>query len=162
MIIYKVLNKINGKEYIGQTVGSLKIRKRKHISAALRNPGTIYFHKAIRKYGIDNFKWEILTECDTIEELNRLEIHYIKLYNTFNNGYNLTLGGNGSVGCIQSEVTKRKLSLMNKGKDSPRARAVIINDKYFDTMTEAGNHLNIVNSTVYKRIKRQVPGYQYA
>jgi group I intron endonuclease len=136
LIIYKVTNKINGKAYIGQTVFSLKNRKNRHVSETLNRKDNIYFHKAIRKYGSENFDWKILQKCDTIEELNKLEIHYIELYDTFNNGYNLTKGGKGAVGYVPSretrkkisefrtgmnfsEETKRKISEGNKGKKHP-------------------------------------------
>jgi len=58
-IIYKVTNLINNKIYIGQTTGSLEKRKIKHISCAKLN-SNIYFHKALNKYGIGSFDWEIL------------------------------------------------------------------------------------------------------
>lgn len=108
-------NKINGKSYIGQTIRSLEKRKREHITDALNdNKNSMYFHKAIRKYGQDNFDWEILYECGNMEDLNKLEIYYIKLYNTYNNGYNLNAGGNNA---IPSEETRRKISESTKGKN---------------------------------------------
>lgn len=110
MIIYKVTNKINGKCYIGQTVKSLDQRKAKHIQDALAQRDDVYFHKAIRKYTIDSFEWKIIHDnITTIEELNKLEIYYIKLYNTYNNGYNLTLGGGGSIGFKHSEKSLKKM-----------------------------------------------------
>lgn len=110
MIVYKATNKIDGKSYIGQTVRDLKQRKQEHISRIRGQRTHSYFSKAIRKYGIGNFTWEILQKCDTIEELNRLEIYYIGLYDTFENGYNLTLGGKGHLGHKDSKETKIKKS----------------------------------------------------
>ena len=49
----------------------------------------------MRKYGIDNFSFEVLEECEQ-KDLNRLEEYYIQHYDTFYNGYNLTLGGDSS------------------------------------------------------------------
>jgi group I intron endonuclease len=115
MIIYKVTNKINGKEYVGQTVKSLKQRKQKHISDVTKQRNNFHFHNALRKYGSDNFTWKILQKCDIIEELNKLEIYYIGLYNTFEKGYNLTLGGGGNLGYKASEETRKKMSENKKG-----------------------------------------------
>jgi predicted GIY-YIG superfamily endonuclease len=50
MVIYKVTNRVNGKLYIGQTIGSLEKRKSAHISSALTIRNNIYFYNAIRKY----------------------------------------------------------------------------------------------------------------
>jgi group I intron endonuclease len=115
MIIYKVTNKINGKAYIGQTVNGLEQRKQDHISRALNKENTFYFHHAIRKYGPENFSWEIIhNTIDNIDELNEFETHYIDHYNTFGKGgYNSTSGG---MNYTRSEDTKKKLSRANKGK----------------------------------------------
>lgn len=116
MIVYKVTNKINDKEYVGQTVGSLTERKRKHINDVLNKRGNMYFHRAIRKYGLENFIWETIHECVGIDDLNKWEIYYIKYYNTFNNGYNLTKGGGGMVGWKASIETRRKIAAANKSR----------------------------------------------
>lgn len=90
-IIYKVTNKVNGKSYIGQTRYTLEFRWRQH----LHKKDNTYFHNALRKYGADNFSLEVLEECD-VDKLNSREIYYIAKYNTFEEGYNLTLGGDGN------------------------------------------------------------------
>lgn len=113
MIIYKAINKTNGKEYIGQTTRSLGKRKSAHITAALTVGEDSYFYNALRKYGPDNFDWAVVDQCDTIEELNRLETYYIKKYDSFENGYNLNYGGGNRQ---MSEETKRKISEAKKGK----------------------------------------------
>lgn len=89
MIIYKLTNEINGKIYVGQTTRTLEERFNAH-----KYCNTSYIGKAIHKYGAKNFKKEILAECDTIEELDELEIYFIaKLNSKAPNGYNLTDGG---------------------------------------------------------------------
>lgn len=90
-IIYKITNKVNGKSYIGQTRYTLEFRWRQHI----HKKDNTYFHNAIRKYGPDNFSLEILEECP-YSNLNEREIFYIAKYNTFKDGYNLTIGGDGN------------------------------------------------------------------
>lgn len=115
-LIYKATNKINGKAYIGQTVKSLRKRKRDHLAAAFRPGADFYFWRAIRKYGPENFKWEKLCECASKVELDKKEKYYITYYNTFENGYNLTLGGEGNLGWIPSEEIKKKISKSRRGK----------------------------------------------
>lgn len=93
--IYKYTNKINNKSYIGQSV-NIERRRRQHIASSYYTKSNTYntvFHKAIRKYGEENFTFEIITLCK-IEELDILEKHYIQKFNTlFPNGYNMTSGG---------------------------------------------------------------------
>jgi len=95
--IYKITNQINNKSYIGQSK-DIKKRLNKHKSTCF-NPSDNHYeyplYRAIRKYGIENFTVEVIEECK-IEELNQKEEYWIKKYNTFFNGYNQTLGGDGS------------------------------------------------------------------
>lgn len=51
-------------------------------------------YQAIRKYGVENFSFEVLEECDT-SLLDEKEVYYINLYNSYKEGYNATLGGQG-------------------------------------------------------------------
>ena len=89
--IYKITNKVNGKSYIGQTRYSVEFRWRQHI----HKKDNVYFHNALKKYGIENFTIETLEECD-YKDLDSREIFYIAKYDTFNSGYNLTIGGSGN------------------------------------------------------------------
>lgn len=97
--IYKVTNKVNNKSYIGQTRYSVEFRWRQH----QHKKDNTYFHNALHKYGIENFTVEVLEECD-FKDLNDREIYYIAKFNTFSNGYNLTIGGEGN----------KKITLDNK------------------------------------------------
>jgi group I intron endonuclease len=89
--IYKSTNTINGKSYIGFTNNyDRRIRAHKQVST---NPKT-YFHKAINKHGWDNFDWNIIYQStDRDHTLNEMESYFITEYDTFNNGYNSTMGG---------------------------------------------------------------------
>lgn len=92
MIIYKVTNKINNKVYIGQTILPLKLRKSCHISQSKRENGD--FYRAIRKYGKNNFIWEVLDDTALNQnELDDFERKYIKKYNSIEDGYNINDGG---------------------------------------------------------------------
>ena len=87
--IYKVTNKINGKVYIGQSV-DIGRRWRQHMTAE----DDIYFHKAIQKYGVENFEWEVIEQCKK-KDLDERESYWIEYYDSFNKGYNCTKGGGG-------------------------------------------------------------------
>lgn len=91
--IYKITNKVNGKSYIGQTRYTVEFRWRQHQH---KKDGT-HFHLAIAKYGAENFTVETLEECE-IAELDSREIFYIAKYDTYNNGYNSSTGGDGMRG----------------------------------------------------------------
>ena len=85
--IYKITNKINGKVYIGQSV-DIGRRWRQHMTAE----DDSYFHKAIQKYGVENFEWEVIEQCKK-KDLDEREIYWIEYYDSFNKGYNCTKGG---------------------------------------------------------------------
>lgn len=115
MIIYKVTNLKNNKIYIGQTINSLEYRRDQHIKDCRRNKYyNNKFHNALLKYGYNSFKWEIIHECFSIEELNEKEIYYISLYNSVEDGYNLKYGGNN--GGLCSTETKLKIGQTTKSK----------------------------------------------
>lgn len=115
MIIYKSTNKINGKCYVGQSTFSLERRKLEHEKGSRKNKVILYFHKAIRKHGEDNFEWEILYESNSRKELNTAEMYYINKFKSFGkDGYNLTEGGGGSVGYKPTPETLKKISEKTK------------------------------------------------
>jgi len=94
MFIYKITNTINNKCYIGQTANNPKIRFKQHRS--MKNCGNQAIYRAFRKYGIENFTFNVILECCT-EDVNYYEEQCILLYNSFGgSGYNMTTGGAGS------------------------------------------------------------------
>ncbi len=114
MIIYKVTNIKNNKSYIGQTTQKFSIKKTQHIRYDKHLQ--THFYRALKKYGKENFEWEIIEKCNSKNELDEMEYHYIKQYNSFNNGYNITMGGEGTLGRIVSQLTRKLISKANKGK----------------------------------------------
>lgn len=112
-IIYEAVNKINHKKYVGKTIKSLTERKIQHKSRSKKY--NTYFYKAIRKYGFQNFHWNILCET-TIELLNNEEIKFIKLFKTYDPkfGYNLTKGGDGSHGWTHTPEARKKIGNASK------------------------------------------------
>lgn len=116
--VYLRTNLINGKQYVGQT-GDFKRRENYWNNPKWEYAGK-YINAARAKYGTSNFKTDILKECDAKDEANKWEMYYIKLLNTkAPNGYNLTDGGEGSIGAIVSEETRIKLSEAMKGENNP-------------------------------------------
>lgn len=94
--IYKITNKINGKIYVGQSI-DIDRRWKEHRWDCVNPNVTDYNSKknrALRKYGVDNFIFEVLEETDE-EDLNQREIFWITTLDTVNNGYNLSNGGHG-------------------------------------------------------------------
>lgn len=89
--IYKITNQINNKSYIGQSI-DVEARLKEHVRNIKYPQKTNILYQAMRKYGVENFLFEILEECP-IDNLNDREIFYIKLYDSYYNGYNATLGG---------------------------------------------------------------------
>jgi group I intron endonuclease len=115
MCIYLRTNKINGKQYVGQTVNFEKRQNEWNCNKAIYAGS--YINNAREKYGIENWVVKVLRECDTQDELDEWEKYYIKTLNTKRPfGYNLTDGGGGLSGYCLSEETKEKISKSLKGK----------------------------------------------
>lgn len=97
--IYKITNLINGKVYIGQSI-NIEQRIRQHKCVSQKENKSAYFalYRAIKKYGFDNFNFEVIEECSK-EKLDEREIYWISHYHsTVNeNGYNMTFGGTNAV-----------------------------------------------------------------
>lgn len=112
--IYKIINKINNKIYIGKT-SNIKKRLKKHIESMKYSNSTSILHKAFKKYGIDNFIIEEIDRCNTQEEASQKEIYWIAYFKSNickypdDNGYNLTDGGEGTNGLKWTENSKNKI-----------------------------------------------------
>lgn len=96
--IYIITNLINNNCYIGQTSKTIEERFREHKTDSLRKDRSNYevpLYRAFRKYGLENFKIEEIEKCE-ISKLNEREIYWISFFDTYHNGYNATLGGDGT------------------------------------------------------------------
>jgi len=123
-IVYKITNTINNKSYIGITKSKRGFGGRYYYKASSNSEKVFKFHNRMRElgkyynkhllssmeqYGFDAFEvCEVLDTANNKEELSRKEIYYIDYYDSFNNGYNNTLGGETGCGVPQP-----------KGKDNP-------------------------------------------
>lgn len=173
-IIYKITNTINGKVYIGQTIQSLKRRFQHHC----RTDGKMPFQRAIQKYGKESFVTEELCSATTLENLDLLEIYLIQYYNSVvPYGYNVALGGSGSVmtgrkhsketklkmsesalGRTFSEETRKKMSIAKKGiklpaehiKNASKARTGLIKAGRAIICNETGEEFRSVTAASKK------------
>ena len=93
--IYKIVNKLNGKMYIGKTTGSIQKRWKEHLKDRKRSKFEQRpLYDAMLKYGIENFYIEEVEKCP-LEKLSERETYWIEFFGTFKNGYNATIGGDG-------------------------------------------------------------------
>lgn len=124
--VYVVVNKINGKMYVGGTEISLEVRLQRHIIKA--NQGSeCSLSKAIRKYGKDNFDIRMIEKYDSREEMFKGEINWIAYFDTYKShyGYNDTAGGEGgntNGGKTFSPEWKSNLSRSQSGKERKSIR----------------------------------------
>jgi hypothetical protein len=94
-IVYVAINQLDGKKYVGFTKRGLERRKAIHERDALAN-SPLYFHRAIRKYGPESFKWYIVGWSASDADIKSQEIAHIKFYKSVGEElYNMTGGGEG-------------------------------------------------------------------
>nr|DAS58803.1 MAG TPA: intron associated endonuclease [Caudoviricetes sp.] len=129
--LYIHVNKINNKKYVGITKQHIKERCRSDGSGYSRNP---YFYNAIKKYGWDNFEHIIIYRNLTYEMAIKLEQTYILLMHTRDkhNGYNMTDGGDGALGCHPSleSIEKRRLKRIGKKATESQLKGLTIGREY--------------------------------
>lgn len=169
-IIYCYTNNFNGKKYVGQTINPIQ-RYNAHKSSYKNENDKEYdslLHKAFRKYGFENFTYEILAkDIDDIEMLNQLEQYYIELLKCqIPNGYNIEPGGKnckkpksiehrkkeiwGQAKLTEEEVIELRLAYKNK--QSPTE---IYEKKYKDRL-HYNSFLNIWSGRRYSLIMPEV------
>lgn len=113
-VIYKITNLNDGRCYIGQTVQHEETRWQYHIKHS-KTP----LNKAFKKYGIENFKFEVLMTCFDREYLNKMEKEFILVYNSYLKGYNQTTGGESTV---FTEEVRNKMRKAKLGKTGTKTR----------------------------------------
>lgn len=101
--IYKITNLLNGKCYVGQ---SIDIEKRWAEHKSIYNHprcSNYHIYRAFRKYGIENFSFSVIEECEQAL-LNEREKFWIQHHNSFECGYNMTIGGDGTEMISRSDI----------------------------------------------------------
>ncbi len=146
--IYKSTNKINGKCYIGRTsYDKLYKRINSHIwFSKNKNCSNIPFSNALKKYGKENFEWEILEECKK-EDMGDKEIYWISQLNP---EYNVTLGGDGGT------YGRRCPEHVKEATRKARNRAVVDTRTgiVYESATEASKKLGILRTSISRSCTR--------
>lgn len=142
--VYKCICLVTNKVYVGITTETIEKRKGRHIRESFNSKSQSYhyhFHRAIRKYGPEQFEWSQL-ECITSNSrenliycLKQLEVKYISLFDSYNSGYNSTIGGD------DSSLTKREVNVFLK--DGTK-----INQ--FESIQDAADYYNVSRNSVGK------------
>ena len=109
--IYKITNDINNKIYIGQTSRSIQERWKEHINSYKIDTLNRPLYNAMKKYGKEHFHIELIEECDN-KIVSEREQFWIYAYNSYYEGYNATIGGDGR-SIVDSSIV---YNLFNQGK----------------------------------------------
>lgn len=160
--IYKSTNTINGKVYIGFASDFTK-RKYRHKHYSLVKMVNNHFYTAIRKYGWEKFEWSIIyMSLDKDYCLNVMENYFISEYRSYIGydncqGYNMTLGGDGSTGNHKPKTKqhRERISLSHKGKklsEQHILNAAQARSKDYTMIGPSGDIVEIKNMSEFCRI----------
>ena len=156
--IYKIVNDVNGKIYIGQTVGTLQKRLQSHIESSKKKElSHIKFYRAINKYGAEHFKIEQIDSATNQEELDKKERFWIEKFNSIETGYNTALGGEGGntyagINPERLKGIKSKLSESKLGEKNPRSESIKLKstktgeELFFGSIAECQRYFNLVGN----------------
>ena len=139
--------------YVGQTIDPER-RFKQHINDAINKKDNNIFHRALRKYGLENWVYCVLEDNVLKENLNLKEIEWIEYYDSFYNGYNLTTGGDTNY--IVSEEYRRKLSESRKGKSSWN-KGISMNKESKKKLSESLKG-RVISTETRKRISESLKG----
>ena len=123
--IYKIINDINDKVYVGKTMNSIEKRFKEHCAdSTRRDEENRPLYRAMNKYGIEHFSIHLIEECAD-EDASAREQYWIGFYKGYTEGYNATLGGEGKSYIDVSEL----LRLWNSGKTIVEISGIVHHDK---------------------------------
>ena len=148
--IYKITNTINGKSYIGQTIQNVKERFYQHCATKCSKAvSNMAIHRAIKKYGKSNFTVEVIEEIDSAN-LNDRERYWIKYYNSYNNGYNSTKGGQDGCKSFKDLDVESIIKEYNTGKSLRTLGTIFKVDKQTIKDLLVRNNINLRTTKTYK------------
>ena len=139
--------------YVGQTIDPER-RFKQHINDVINKKDNNIFHRALRKYGLENWVYCVLEDNVLKENLNLKEIEWIEYYDSFYNGYNLTTGGDTNY--IVSEEYRRKLSESRKGKSSWN-KGISMNEESKKKLSESLKG-RVISTETRKRMSESAKG----
>lgn len=108
--IYMITNEVNNKKYVGQTSLTLQERFKIHLRDAYKDLPNRPLYNAMKKYGKENFSISLIEECP-FNVVNEREIYWIDKLNTYKDGYNATLGGEGQPLYNYEDISNKYLEL---------------------------------------------------
>ena len=148
--IYKITNTINSKSYIGQTIQNVKERFYQHCATKCSKAvSNMAIHRAIKKYGKSNFTIEVIEEIDSAN-LNDRERYWIKYYNSYNNGYNSTKGGQDGIKLFKNLDTESIVREYKSGKSLREIGRLFNVDKQTIKDLLVRNNINLRTTRTYK------------
>lgn len=154
--IYGIVNKTNGKVYVGQT-GERFLRRYWHHQWKLRDNShdNTYLQNAWNKYGEDNFEYVVLEVVEDSSLLDELEIKYIDYYKKSDLSYNMLLGGGGRRGFKMSENTKKLIAEKNRQHMLGTKHSEETKKKMSKTRTgkRINRNTDILNENIVRSIK---------
>lgn len=160
--IYKITSKHNGKVYIGQS-NDIYRRWKSHWKQVAKGDKD-YIHNAMRKYGKENFEYEIIERCNQ-DVINEREIYWIEYFDSYKNGYNLTTGGEGVKGKKYS--LEEKENMREYAKNNNISKPVLQFDtngiliKEWRSCSEIGRTTNMLSTNIHDCITHK-DGYRLA
>lgn len=161
-IIYCLTNNINGKKYFGQTTRENieDYLEKVHNKIAMNGLG-FYLHRAIRKYGWDNFNKEVICECGNALSLNLMEDLCIRVFDTINSsrGYNLKYGGSHGKH-IQETLEKMSKASKERWEDPEMRKKMINRMKNIEKTNEWCERISETLKTLYQNPKNH-PNYRH-
>lgn len=114
--IYRITNLVNEKVYIGCTINTLDKRLKEHIFRCTKTDIKNKLCNSMRKYGVDNFKIDLIEECELFNLYER-EKNFIEKFKSFEFGLNSTFGGEGCLGYKHPPEIRKKISdIIKDGK----------------------------------------------
>jgi group I intron endonuclease len=158
--IYKITNTITKKCYIGETTElTPEKRWRGHIQTLKRNEGCPALKEAMKKYGVDKFKFEVIIICFN-DDLDIYEREYIQKYNSMvPNGYNILPGGKCGGGFKGKKHTEESITKMVDGVKKFREANPDHFETYRERHKEAMDQIDIssrlTNSEKYQKAKSE-------
>jgi group I intron endonuclease len=153
-IVYIAVNLTTGHRYVGVTSRSLARRRYEHEWFALNERGKCpKFHAALRKYGVDSFRWSALEEHATFEEASTAEA---RLISEFAPEYNLTSGGEGTPGLRRSPEYRAAKSAAMKGRKHRQEVVEARREKLIGQKRSAAGRENIRLAMVGRHVPNDI------
>ena len=182
-IIYSIICKVNQKRYIGQTTKNLSVRWKQHIAESKNNTNRPLYN-SINKYGVGMFVVRELEADVPYEKLSERESYWIEQFDTFNNGFNLTTGGEQNknlspevrekisstmLGVSKTEEHTSKMrktlkernigfSVIGDGKHlRMQIKAICVEngkELFFDSIRQCGQELHILENNISRAISK--------